>query len=133
VMAACNAATEPVRDPTDTGSLRGDVEAIVGNICRTLTGTIVGRVLPQMLSETARNPELRAAHRGFVTKRRAMCMETMRRAVGRGEARGDLEREVTADLIVGPIFYRHLVTGAPLNAAFRRAHVDAVLRALSSR
>jgi AcrR family transcriptional regulator len=131
VIGTCAAVSEQVREPTDTGTLHGDLEVIVGNICRMLTTTVNGRLLPQMVAEAARNPELAGAKRRFVAQRRTVCLEALHRAVDRGEIIGDFDVEVVADLLVAPLFYRHLVSGEPINRAFQRAHVDHVIRVLT--
>ncbi|MGH9031226.1 MAG: TetR/AcrR family transcriptional regulator [Acidimicrobiia bacterium] len=132
VMAACAAVSEQVREPADTGSLRGDLEVIVGNVCRMLTTTVNGRLLPQMVAEAARNDELAAAKRTFVAQRSRVSLQALDRAVERGEISADLDVSAVADLVVGPLFYRHLVSGAPLDRSFQRAHVDNLMRALTS-
>ncbi|MCI0347024.1 MAG: TetR/AcrR family transcriptional regulator C-terminal ligand-binding domain-containing protein, partial [Chloroflexi bacterium] len=93
--------------------------------------TIAGRAVPQLVSETARLPELAAAYHSFVAQRRERCLTALGRAIERGEARPDLDLEAAADLIAAPVFYRHLVSGAPLDARFRRTHLEHVLRALA--
>lgn len=131
VIAACARLSAEVAPPPDTGSARGDLEIIVANLCRLLGTTMAGRAIAQMVSETARLPELAEAHHAFVAQRRANCLEVLRRGVERGELRADLDPEAAADLVGGPIFFRHLVSGAPLDARFRRTHVDQVLRSLT--
>jgi AcrR family transcriptional regulator len=131
VMAACAAVSEQTREAADTGSLRGDLKIIVGNVCRMLTTTVNGRLLPHMVVEAARNPELAAAKRRFVAQRRQVCLQALDRAVDRGEISADFDASAVADLVAGPLFYRHLVSGEPLSPAFQRAHVDNVMRALT--
>ncbi|HEX6312254.1 MAG TPA: TetR/AcrR family transcriptional regulator [Acidimicrobiia bacterium] len=132
VIAACTAVSDQVREPADTGSLRGDVEVIVGNICRMLTTTVNGRLLPQMVAEAARNPEFKAAKEEFVARRRRVCLEALGRAADRGEISSAVDVESFADLVTAPLFYRHLVSGGSLGSAFQRAHVDTVVRALTA-
>lgn len=131
VLAACERVCHQIAPAPDTGSLRGDLEAILANLCRLLGTTIAGRAVPQLVSESARIPELADAYHAFVAQRREKCRTALRRGIERGEARADLDVETAADLVAAPVFYRHLVTGAPLDARFRRAHVANVLRALA--
>jgi AcrR family transcriptional regulator len=131
VMAACTSFTSQAMPAPDTGSLRGDVETIVANLTRFLSSTVGGRVAPQMIAGAARSRELGAAHRGFVAERRIVAIDAVRRAIDRGEVRRDADLEVAADLIAGPIFYRHLVTGAPLDDRFASELVESVVRALA--
>ncbi len=53
----------------------------------------------------------------------------IKRAIERGDLRADVDPEIVVDCYVSPIFYRFLITDAPLDAAFRDAIVDATLRA----
>jgi hypothetical protein len=48
--------------------------------------------------------------------------------VSRGELRTDIDLELAADLMYGPIYYRFLVRRAPLNPEFADQVVDAVFR-----
>jgi AcrR family transcriptional regulator len=131
VLAACERVCHEVSPAPDTGSLRGDLEAILANLCRLLSTTVAGRAVPQLVSESARIPDLADAYHAFAAQRREKCRIALRRGIERGEARADLDVEPAADLVAAPVFYRHLVTGAPLDARFRRAHLENVLRALS--
>ena len=131
VLAACERVCHAVSPAPDTGSLHGDLEAILANLCRLLGTTVAGRAVPQLVSESARIPDLADAYHVFVAQRREKCRTALRRGIERGDARADLDVEAAADLVAAPVFYRHLVTGAPLDARFRRAHLDNVLRALA--
>ena len=53
----------------------------------------------------------------------------LQRGIDRGELRADVDLEAVIDSYVGPIFYRFLVTDAPLDAKFADTLVDSVLRA----
>lgn len=132
VMAACeNLVDASVAPPPDTGSLRGDIEGIIDNLLRVVTGTVAGRALPQMISETVRTPELAAAHRAFVAERRKIAIAAVQRGIDRGEVRAGADVEVAADLVAGPVFYRHLVSGAPLDRRFVAELVESVVRVLA--
>jgi AcrR family transcriptional regulator len=130
VMAACTRVTQQVTPAADTGSLRGDIEALVARLVHLLTGTVAGRVVPQMISEAVRRPDLRRAHRAFIAERRRAMIDAVRRAVARGEVATDADAELAADLVAGPVFYRHLVSGGPLDERFTTALVEAVMRAV---
>jgi AcrR family transcriptional regulator len=130
ILAACAVVSDQAREPSDTGTLRGDLEVIVGNVCRMLTTTVHGRLLPQLVAEAARNEELGAAKRKFTAQRRRICIDALERAADRGEIGRDVDTDAVTDLVAGPLFYRHLVSGQPLDAAFRRAHVDNLMRVL---
>ena len=56
----------------------------------------------------------------------------MRRGIERGDFRADVDVEVVVDAFVSPIFYRFLVTNAPLDARFRATLVDTAMGAFGS-
>jgi hypothetical protein len=109
----------------DTGSLRGDLVQLVESLCRALTETVAGRVCTGILLDAQDSPQLAAAYRdGFLKPRREVAIEILRRAQQAGSLRSEFNLELTADLIYGPVWYRHLVTGGPLNRNFAKTLVD---------
>jgi hypothetical protein len=83
-----------------------------------------------MVAATAKNPELNPPYREFLSDRR----NAWRTAIGRGVERGELHRtvdcELLVDLLVGPLFYRALVSHEPIEADYRMRLVDAALDAV---
>ncbi len=49
----------------------------------------------------------------------------------RGELRSDIDRELALDFLGGPLFYRLLITGGPLDEALAEGTVAVMLRGLS--
>ena len=43
------------------------------------------------------------------------CRKCFERGIERGELRGDLDLELALDVLGGPLFYRLLVTGGPID------------------
>ena len=74
-------------------------------------------------------PELDGAYSEIVADKRARSAAVVHRAIERGDFRADVDVEAVVDAFVSPVFYRLLVTNAPLDRAFRAAVVDAVMRA----
>lgn len=97
----------------DTGSLRGDLLAMVDDTFRFFTGEH-GRWLVELQGESARDHDLLAAiHRG-AGPRRARLRAIFERAIERHEVRRDLDVELAIDLFLGPLWTRLLVTGEPI-------------------
>ncbi|MFN8036974.1 MAG: TetR/AcrR family transcriptional regulator [Acidimicrobiia bacterium] len=117
----------------DTGNLRGDVRAVVGNLGRLLSDPIIGKIVARLGGEAIRNPELAAAHREFVRSRRALNLTVVQRAIERGELVPDADPEFVVDLIAAPAFYRTLITGGPVDDALADRIVEVVERAFGSR
>jgi AcrR family transcriptional regulator len=114
---------------TDTGTTRGDLRAMVDGLIELLTSTALGRAMPMMVADRARIPELADAHRGIVAEKRAQHRQVVLRGIARGDLRPDVDPEAVIDAYVGPVFYRFLISDAPLDDAFADSLVDTVLRA----
>ena len=114
----------------DTGDVGEDLRTIARSLARLLRTTVVGRAVPQMIADAARNPELAAAYRGFTAERRATITEAIQRGVERGELPGGANGELAAEMLTGAIFYRHFIGRGQLNARFADEVADAVLRSL---
>lgn len=118
-------AEEEVQLP-DTGSLDGDMRAYLRSIVRLLIKSDFGRIVAGLVGEASRNPELAVVFRAFWATRRKEAKEVLQRA-GDGRPGGDVDEDVLVDLLVAPIYYRLLISGAPLSPAFVDRLVDAVI------
>jgi AcrR family transcriptional regulator len=125
-MEALRTVAFPLPDP-DTGSLRGDVEAIIAFNLEHATRK-AALLMPRLMVEAADDPDLFAVMQEvLVEPRREVLRTILRRAVERGEMRDDVDPEVAIDLLIGPFIYAVLVTGADLPAVAER--VQPVLNA----
>lgn len=111
----------------DTGSLRGDLLALYQGFLPALIDGIPGQMLPQMVAEGTRNPDIRALLADFADSRRARWRTVLERAAARGELEEGLDAEVIVDCLTGPLFTRLLVTGRPLTPALAEQILDVVL------
>ena len=131
-MEALKTVAFPLPDP-GTGSLRGDVEAIVAFNLEHATRK-AALLMPRLMVEAADDPELFAVMREvLVDPRREVVTTILRRGIARGELREDVDIDVAIDLLIGPFVYAILVTGADLQQVAMRAEqtLDVALRALA--
>lgn len=123
---------EQVVQLPELGDTRAELLAFVNAAVEVLGSTLMGRVMQGLVSDLATDPELARAFRDRVVSVRDAEVE---RLVERGIARGDLrpgtDPETAHELLIGPVYYRLLLTGQPLNGAFARRTVDAVMRAFA--
>jgi AcrR family transcriptional regulator len=113
----------------DTGSTRGDLLALMREAVELYRSSLPGRLVPKLIGAMADNPELaRAVRDGFVAVRRSALSEVLRRGVERGDLRSDLDLELALDVLGGPLFYRLLVTGGPLDEQLAEGVADLILR-----
>ncbi len=132
VIRAASCLTAAEAPEPDTGSLRGDLEAIAGNLVHLLTGTVAGRCIPELVAAMPRCAQLADQHQRFVADRRAHTVRAVQRAVARGEIAADTDGELVADLLAGPIFYRHLVVRGRLDGRYAERVADAVVGGLTN-
>ena len=94
----------------------------------------VARILTGLTVEMAHNEELAVAVReGLLKPNREVVLATLRRGVDTGELRFDANLDVVADLLVGPMFFRILVSGTEVTPELASDTVDLVLRGVSPR
>jgi AcrR family transcriptional regulator len=132
VVAAARCFTQGPTEPPDTGSTRGDLRALIDGLIDMLTTTPLGRVLPILVAARTRVAELDRAYAEIVAEKRARSTAVIARAIARGDLRPDLDPEIVIDWYVSPIFYRFLITNAPLDDAFASAIVDTTMRAFGT-
>jgi AcrR family transcriptional regulator len=129
---AVAALVSEIRVP-DTGTLREDARALLGDAVRLYTGTRPAKLIPDLIAEMARNPRVADAVRsGFLAQRRAALRQVLDRARARGELRADRDPELCLDLFGGVIYYRLLVTGGPLDERLADELTDALLDGIAA-
>ena len=113
----------------DTGSLRGDLLATLRAVAAFL-GTPLGENLVLM---ALRNdlPILDAARDKFWNDRFTRASAILDRAEARGELRSGVDRFLTLETLVGPLYLRFLLTREPLSESVLETVVDLVLTGIA--
>jgi AcrR family transcriptional regulator len=120
------AATAP--PAKSTGSLRGDLMALLRPWVRLASSRPYGRVISALITQAQMDPEFAAVYQSrFIEPRREQAGAVIRRAIERGEIPADTKVEVVLDLLYGPLYHRLLHGHAPLNDRFVRDVVDTAL------
>lgn len=104
----------------DTGSLEGDLEALLLAIRRVLRHSLIRRILADLHAEIGREPALAHAIRPLQQARRARAQGLIDRAIARGELSFDVDRETVADLIGAPLYWRLVVVRGRADRAYVR-------------
>jgi AcrR family transcriptional regulator len=116
----------------ELGDTRAELLAFVEAAVEVLGSTLMGRVMQGLVSDLATDPELaRAFRERVVSVRDAEVERLVARGIARGDLRPDTDPGTAHELLIGPVYYRLLLTGQELNRAFARRTVDAVLRAFA--
>jgi AcrR family transcriptional regulator len=114
--------------PRGLGDTRAELVAFVLRLITALGSTLVGRVIHGLVSDLASDPQLARAFREQVVARRAAELDCiLERGVERCEVRPDARTEIAMDLLLGPVYYRLLLSGMPLTREFAEGVVDAFL------
>jgi AcrR family transcriptional regulator len=116
---------------TDVGDTREEFRRFVAAVIDLLGGTLRGRVMRGIVSDLATHPHLGAAFRErVVAVRRAEVRRLVERGVARGDLRADADPELAHELLFGPVYYRLLLSGDPLDHALAERVTDAAIAAL---
>ena len=113
------------------GDTRSELLALVKGAVRVLGKTLMGTVMQGLVSELATNSELAHAFRERVVALRMHEVEqVLQRGIERGDLRTDIDISLTQEMLFGPIYYRLLLSGAPLDRGLAERIVDAVMPGL---
>jgi AcrR family transcriptional regulator len=117
--------------PRDTGSLRGDVLALIRPWVREIRREAFGAVIAAFVNEAQADPKFADAYRThYVEPRRDAMRAVFARAAERGEVPANLDVEVALDLIYGAVYHRLLHGHAELTDRFARNVVDLALNGI---
>ena len=124
VCSALRCSADQLGTEIDTGSLRGDLQALVAQMrAKSEQGGLAPMV--GMIGAAHHDPELAAAFRGGVVRDRQLFLTViLERAQRRGEIGVDADLELFRDLFPGLVFHRLLVTGEPVDDALIDRLVD---------
>jgi AcrR family transcriptional regulator len=120
-----------VRDITvpDTGATRADLLALMREAVDVYSGSVAARAIPSLVEAMNRDPGLAYAVRdGLLAGRRVALRAVLERGVARGDLRPDLDLELALDVLGGPLFYRLLITGGPIDEQLAEGVAELLLR-----
>jgi AcrR family transcriptional regulator len=114
--------------PPDHGDLRSDLRDHLRQLTTFLTATDAGVVCRALAGQAQHDPEVATRFQSeFVAPQRERDREPLLRAQRRGELSQTQDIDLAVDQLVGPIYYRVLVTGQPVPPQFTDALVDRYL------
>ena len=120
----------------DTGDLRRDLTEFAAALADSLNrlrmaGHYGGGKSPGLAAElvaaAARHPDIGEVVRAMYAERHALARARLERAVSREGLRPDLDQGLLVEQLVGPIYYRILITGAPADRGYAERLVEALL------
>jgi AcrR family transcriptional regulator len=120
----------------DTGDLRRDLTEFAAALAASLNrvrmaghygGGASAGLAAELVAAAARHPDIGEAVRAGFAQRHAVARARLQRACEREGLRPDLDHGVLIDQLAGPIYYRILITGAPVDRSYAERLVDAAL------
>jgi AcrR family transcriptional regulator len=94
-------------------SVRDDLVALLRPVGKAQREQSAGHVLPCLISELHRNDDLWGGYQKVVEPRRELMREVLRRGMRTGELRADLDVELVAAMLTGPVLIQQLLRWNP--------------------
>jgi AcrR family transcriptional regulator len=118
----------------ENGTVAESLEALVVAAVDLFTKTSAGPLMRSLVADAQSQDEIALAIRDqWLRPRRAVAADLIRKAIGDGEFRADLDVEVVLDLLFAPVYYRLLLGHETLDAQFAVMSVRHLVAGLSSR
>ena len=121
----------PGFDEADTGDLAEDLKKMLRGYLQAFNASPLSAVLPSLAGERAHNPELEGLFEPVSKDRRQPLIRALERAVDRGDVPPDVDLELAADLVVGPIAVALFFKGGRLNPRMVGPMVDMALSGIT--
>jgi AcrR family transcriptional regulator len=115
----------------DTGSLRGDAQALLHGAVETFVRGR-GQFVPRLIREAGDHAQITRLVTALVQSRRQAYRRVLALAVARGELTPGVDQALLIDLLIGPLWTRLLITGDPITDEFVDAIVEVVLTAFDA-
>jgi AcrR family transcriptional regulator len=133
LAAVWNDLASGLQAPGDLGDTRAELLAFVEPLVTILRSPLMGSVIRGLTSEIAESRELSRRYREqFIEPRLEQLELVIGRGVQRGDLRPDTEVRLAHEMLVGPVFYRLLFSGQPLDDGLGSRVTDAALRAFAA-
>jgi AcrR family transcriptional regulator len=134
VLEAYLAGSEAIPPPAHRKTVREDVHALLVWLAGVLAQPIGGHVLAGLIADLQHDGDLAAGfRRDVVPARRSAMLAALERGRDRGEIRTGADLGIAVDALHGAVFYRVLLSGAPLDDEFANRVADHVLDGLAPR
>lgn len=124
---ACSMIGTP-QDAPDTGSLEGDVTALIMNLAHLLRTAKWTSVLPSIIDAAERDPTIADMYGTLQHGYSAPLEKVILRAMERGELPDDTDAAMLIAAFTGPLFYRRWFSRDPLTDVFVQQIVRQIIR-----
>ena len=122
------------REPLpDTGSVRQDLLDLLARRVRAARTTQWERCMPALVEAAAYHPELATLIARLTTQILVQIETLLGRGIERGELRGDLDPQLAASALIGPIVFRRLLLHEAPTLRRVTAVIDLIMQGIAVR
>jgi TetR/AcrR family transcriptional regulator, regulator of autoinduction and epiphytic fitness len=118
---------KPPHAPPAEGDVREQVIAVLEELARTAAESQWSRCLPSLIDAAAHDPEARRLHSQISAAGRRSMVDLLAAGVANGDLPADLDPELMAEALAGPILLRLLFSLPPLEPGQVRDLVDQLI------
>lgn len=113
--------------PPPPGPVRERLTLLLTSLVRGLTISEWAPAVTALIDAGDRDPVIQSLVHDFLVRRMAPSRVVLQEAMREGELRGDLDIDVAVSMLVGPVFYRRLVSREVIDAALAAKVVEEFL------
>src|SRR5437588_2845228 len=111
----------------DSGSPRDRLERLVRHVAEVVVDSTFSVCIPALIEGAERDPRLREFHHRYSAERRQTLVDVIAEGIALGDFPPRLDPELAALALLGPIFYRRLMSGEAFDPNRAGDLVDTVL------
>jgi AcrR family transcriptional regulator len=127
ILHALRVSDTPIPEP-DEGNLRADLTAYLDAVVTHYRPGPGSDILPHLIEASCYDEQLRASLDDYLRERQSTTRLLLHRGIERGELPATTDVDLITAVIRAPFFYRHLLTGAPVDGDFIHRLVEFALR-----
>jgi len=128
VFDAFESMLKPIVTEVHDGPISDQLSELLSGLVRGLTDSEWAPAVSGLIEAGDRDPELRELVHDFLVKRFEYGRVALREGIRRGELRADLDLDIAMSTLVGPVFYRRLVSRQPLDGTVVARIVEQFVR-----
>jgi AcrR family transcriptional regulator len=131
LLAAAVAELDGAGPLPDTGSVRQDLHDLLARRVQAARTPRWERCMPALVEAAARHPELAKTVARLTVQALGQIETLLQRGIERGELRPDLDPQLAASALIGPVVFRRLLLREPPTIQRVSAFIDLVLQGIA--
>jgi TetR/AcrR family transcriptional regulator, regulator of autoinduction and epiphytic fitness len=108
-------------------SVRESVALLLRHVAEVVVDSTFSRCIPALIEGAERDPRVREFHHRYSADRRQALIDLIEVGIDAGEVSPEVDPELATTALLGAIFYRRLMTAAPLDPGEADRLVELVL------